>query len=63
MPKTNRDNLIADLRQSDLMDTEVRALLCHVVRTCAPSGVARLRAVVVDEEPVFYVTNDSISLA
>ena len=55
MRETKRDERLAAVRDRSAPEVEVRAALCHVVRTCGRHGVERLREVVLGEEPVFYV--------
>jgi hypothetical protein len=55
---TKRDTAARLLETPDRSEREVRAVLCLVVRTCSRAGVERLRSVVLEEEPVFYVDEE-----
>lgn len=52
---TDFDKWTRELRKRQLTLIETRAAICQVVSTCPEAGVRRLRDVVLDDEPVFYV--------
>lgn len=45
-PQSNPFSLTTELAAADLVDVEVRALLCQIARTCPESALRQLRAVV-----------------
>ena len=55
---TKRDTVLRILRDRGAPEVEVRAALCHVTALCRSRGVERIRDVVLDDEPVFYVDDD-----